>query len=107
MSNPVYLNCLIYGGVLTKYSEVEIDNGKSYSALKEKIVHMNLNTFASIDPLDIELYRESIPTLNDGIGQKPELKPENHLFVGKIQTKLPESLLLETDVHVIVVKPRK
>ena len=93
MSNPVYLNCLIYGGVLTKYSEVEIDNGKSYSALKEKIIHINLNTFASIDPLNIKLYREGIPVLNDGAAQKPELKPENLLFVGKFRPSFQSHFL--------------
>jgi len=54
----------------------------------------------------LKLYKEGIPIVDDGVAQMPELKPENLLFVGNISTKFPESPPV-TDLHIIVVKPRK
>jgi len=49
MSNPIRLNCLVYGEVLNSYFEVKIDNGETFAALKQGIVRENPNTFTGID----------------------------------------------------------
>ena len=92
--------------MVTQFFEVKISKQETFLALKNLIITPNPNTFAGIDPGWLNLYKTDVHIKYDKTPQRPELKLEDILLVGKITTQFRDSPS-EENVHIIVEKPRR
>jgi hypothetical protein len=103
----ITLTCLIQGNTPADAFEVDIEESKSISKLKDIIKKKNAQTFANVDAKDIKLWKALIPDDHNDQLRTLTLQHKDELFATKKISKYFPVIPPEDHIHVVVKSPRK